>query len=74
MNHEEKVKFQFLEIWKTYPFLTVGLSGGDFIEVVLKQHFWIFERSSDSQLGGCMDWELIASLKNLLGSCPRREL
>lgn len=50
MNHEEKVRFHFLEIWRTYIFLTVGLNDRDFIQVVSEQHLWISERSSDSQL------------------------
>lgn len=55
MNHEEKVKFHFLEIWRTYIFLTVGLNDRDFIQVVSEQHLWISERSSDSQLAGRID-------------------
>lgn len=67
------MKFQFLQIWKTYPFLTLGLSSGDFIELAPELCFWISERSSDSQLGGCKDCELIVSLRNFWNSCPRGE-
>lgn len=55
MNHEEKIKFHLLEIWRTYIFLTVMLNDQDFIQVVSEQHLWISERSSDLQLVWCID-------------------
>lgn len=55
MNHEEKVKFHFLEIWRTYIFLTVMLNNQDFIQVASEQYLWISERSLDLQLVGCID-------------------